>query len=212
MISEKLYSQYLGALLRGDRHQCGEIVAALMAEHIDMNALYTNLLQRALYEVGELWERNRISVAVEHLATALTERLLAGIYPALLAVARPNGRKAVVTCSANEYHQIGARMVSDVMETKGWDVRFLGANTPADDLLLMIGEQLPEFLGLSVSISSNLASLYRLIDVVRGSYPQQDIFVGGQAFRWEGADIGQRFANVEHIPSLEDLGRVIAAS
>lgn len=38
--------------------------------------MYQDLVQRSLYEVGELWERGHVSVATEHLATAITESLL----------------------------------------------------------------------------------------------------------------------------------------
>lgn len=209
MIIEKQYSLYLNALLQGNSRQCSEIVAELLAENVAMPLLYTNLFQRSLYQVGELWECNRISVAVEHLATAITERMLAIVYPQLLAGVEPNSRRAIITCSVNEYHQIGARMVADIMETRGWDVSFLGANTPSEDLLSMISAQSPEFLGLSLSIPANLDPLYRLIEIVRAEYPLLDIFVGGQAFRWEGTDIGKKFTNVEYVSSLQNLGSII---
>lgn len=37
-------------------------------------------MKPALYELGRLWEQNKISVATEHLATAITEEILNGFY------------------------------------------------------------------------------------------------------------------------------------
>jgi MerR family transcriptional regulator, light-induced transcriptional regulator len=209
MISDELYSQYLHALLQGDMRRCSAIVTGLLEKNTEVTTLYTELFQRALYAVGELWETNRISVAVEHLATAITERMLASVYPALLSGVQANNRRALVSCSVNEYHQIGARMVADIMETQGWDVCFLGANTPTDAMLQMIEERPPEFLGLSVSIYFNMASLHKMIEIVRASFPGLDIFVGGQGFRWGGTDIRKKFSNIEYVASITTLETII---
>jgi MerR family transcriptional regulator, light-induced transcriptional regulator len=211
MIEEEIYCRYLEALLRGDSHSCGEIVGRQLAGGIEAVELYTGLFQRSLYRVGELWESNRISVAVEHLASAITERMLAAVYPAVLAASTRHGRRAVLTCAVNEYHQLGARMVADIMESRGWDVAFLGANTPADDLLALLEERSPELLGLSVSIAANLPALWRMVEKVRGNYPRLDILVGGQAFLWGGWESAAGRPMVEYVPSLEALGRVLPA-
>jgi len=75
-LSELVYEEYLAALLAGDRARCTALVEELLAAGVGLKDLYVHLFQRALYRVGELWERQRVSVAVEHLATAITERLL----------------------------------------------------------------------------------------------------------------------------------------
>lgn len=190
MITEELYQSYLTALLKGDYRQCEGIVTQVLDQEMDLVILYTDLFQRSLYEVGELWERNRISVAVEHLATAISERLLAIVYPRVLfrLKRRETARKVVVSCSVNEYHQVGARMVADLMDLNGWNVHFLGANTPVEDLLEMIQKNRPDLLGLSLSIYFNLTNLHKMIQAVRLSYPQLDMIVGGQAFRHGGIE------------------------
>jgi hypothetical protein len=50
---------------------------------VQVKSLYKDLFQKSLYRVGEVWEFNRISVAREHLATAITEGFLNLIYPML---------------------------------------------------------------------------------------------------------------------------------
>jgi len=212
MISEDVYNRYLEALLRGDSSTCLKMAGGLLGEQVRPVALYVELLQRSLYQVGELWEHNRVSVATEHLATAITERILAAIYPSLLSETPPHGRTAIICCSANEYHQIGARMVADLMESTGWNVSFLGANTPIDDLLGMIEERSPDFVGLSVSLYFNMAALHRVIDRIHGNYRNLDIIVGGQAFRWGGGDIALRHPRVTYIPSLTALEQTITAA
>ena len=146
-----------------------------------------------------MWEVNRISVAVEHLATATVESLFSLVYPILFSRERV-GRSAIVACVANEYHQVGANMIADVLELNGWDGVFLGANTPVGDLLYMIDDSGPRFVGLSLAIYFNLRELLEAIGRIRGRFEELPILVGGQAFRWGGKEA------VEAIPGVHLVG------
>ena len=109
--TDDAYARYLEALLIGDRRRCREQFETWLAAGTPVRTIYQDLVQRSLYEVGALWEQGRVSVATEHLATAITESLLNLVYPWLFS--QPHlGRSAVVTCAANEYHQIGGKMVA----------------------------------------------------------------------------------------------------
>lgn len=208
MVQEIIYPRFHEALLAGDRAGCAEQVFAFLEQGMAPATLYTDVFQRSLYRIGDLWEQNKISVATEHLATAITEHLLSAVYPRILENRTPAGRKAVISCAVNEYHQVGARMVADIMESLGWDVWFLGANTPINDLLALIQEKKPDALGLSVSIYFNMSSLVRTVDMVRSHYPGLDIFVGGQAFRWGGAETVKGLERTILIPSMDAVKQV----
>jgi methanogenic corrinoid protein MtbC1 len=205
---ESVYQRYLSCLLEGDRTQCSEIVDDLMKAETDVRELYTGLFQRSMYEVGELWERHKISVAVEHLATAITEGLLSLVYPKVFSAPHTN-RSAVIACVANEFHQIGGKMVADVFELNGWHGYFLGANMPLDDLMRMIDDKQPELVGLSLAVFSNLPSLLKVLDAVTAAYPEQRVVVGGQAFRWGGSDVVGEYPNTAHLSSLSELESVL---
>ena len=208
MIEEDLYQDFLKALLAGKRRQCRDMVQGLLDANIKLKVLFTDLFQRSMYQVGELWENNRITVANEHLATSITESLLNLVYPALFATEH-TGKKAVISCSANEFHQIGGKMVADIFELNGWDSHFLGANLPSEDMVQYIQEVQPDVVGLSLSIIANLDHLKRGIEVVRTDFPKLDLLIGGQAFRWGGHDLIKQYTGTEYIPSLDDLEKLI---
>ena len=210
-ISPPIYEQYLAALLAGDRFKCASIVQGLNSEGVGLKELYANLFQRSLYQVGELWEQQRISVAVEHLATAITERLLTLVQTQLFS-GPARDRSIIIACVADEYHHLGGRMVADLCELHGWRGHFLGANTPLPDLLQMIDDRKPSQIGLSLSIYFNLPGLLKALDALSVSYPDLPILVGGQAFRWGGLDAVQKFRNASYISSLDDLEIHILAS
>ncbi|MBB5020794.1 cobalamin B12-binding domain-containing protein [Desulfurispira natronophila] len=205
---ESLYQSYLQALLCGHGNRCQELVNTLLSSNLSVHDLYVHLFQRSLYEVGSLWESNKISVSVEHLATALTERLMSLVYPRIFS-APHNGKKAVVSCVANELHQIGGRMVADVFELNGWDGYFLGANTPIPDMCSMLELKQPQVLALSLSIYFNMEHLYQALGEVQQKYPHLPVIVGGQAFRWGGTDIENHFSNVTYMATLQQLEHYI---
>jgi methanogenic corrinoid protein MtbC1 len=202
--TDSVYRRYLACLLEGDRTQCREIVADLLEAKTDVKELYTGLFQRSMYEVGELWERHKISVAVEHLATAITESLLSLVYPAVFSAPHTN-RSAVIACVANEYHQIGGRMVADLFELNGWHGHFLGANMALEHLMRMIADKEPELVGLSLSVYSNMPSLLKVLDAVTSAYPELRVLVGGQAFRWGGCEAMGAYPSTVYVSSLSEL-------
>jgi MerR family transcriptional regulator, light-induced transcriptional regulator len=208
VIDEKLYRAYFNALLAGRRAECRDSVQTLLDGKIAVKMLYSDLFQRSLYEIGDLWENNRITVANEHLATAITESLLNLVYPSVFATDRI-GKKAVISCSANEFHQVGGKMVADLFELNGWDGHFLGANTPPEDLAQFIQDVQPDIVGLSLSILSNMDHLKRAIEILKSNFPDMNLIVGGQAFRWGGADIIKPFKNTHLVTSIDDLERLI---
>jgi methanogenic corrinoid protein MtbC1 len=208
MITQSIYDSYLDALLVGNRQECTKIVQELLGGQIRIRDLYTDLFQKSLYQVGELWESNKITVAREHLATAITEGLLNLVYPELFKGERRQ-KKIVVSCAANEFHQIGGKMIADIFEINGWDAYFLGANTPADHMLAFIDDEKPDLAALSLSIYFNMPALKNALDAVHTHFPNLDILVGGQAFRWGGENIIKKFKNTNLITSMDDLEKMI---
>jgi len=208
MITEPLYQEYLTLLLDGNRVACSRMVQALLDQKIDIKTLYTDLFQKSLYAVGELWEFNKITVAKEHLVTAITEGLLNLVYPTLFSGKRTH-KKAVISCAANEFHQIGGKMVADLFEIHGWDAHFLGANMPLDQMLHYIDEVKPDLLGLSLSVYFNMPSLIKGIEAVKTNFNNLDIVVGGQAFNWGGIDKAKSYSNTVCIRSLVELDNMI---
>lgn len=208
---DRIYETYLEALLQGQHRHCRSLVNQLLEKDIPVKELYTHLFQRSLYEVGDLWEHNKITVATEHLATAITERMMIEAYPRLFSQ-KYSGKVAVVACPADEYHQIGAQMVADVFELNGWHGFFLGANTPLKDLVDTIAEKQPHLLALSISVSFNFGKLFDVIHFLQDRFSDLQILVGGQAFRWGNRDTIQQFQGVRYLSDLTSLEQTILSA
>ncbi len=205
------YARFFDALLRGDRPTCRALFQAWLQADKPLPWLYQDVLQRALYTVGERWASNEVSVATEHMVTAIAEQLLTLTYSRLFQ--RPSrSLSSVVACCVNEYHQLGGKMVADFFEWHGWRSYFLGANTPLPDLLDMVRGQHPDVLVFSVTLPDNLDRLHQAVREVRSTIPDLPILVGGQAFRHGGGRSLETVPSVKLLKTLDALETWIEAA
>ena len=72
-----LREAYIAAVLKPDSRGAHRLVEEAGDAGVPVRRLYLEVLQPALHEVGRLWERARIGVAHEHLATQITQSVLA---------------------------------------------------------------------------------------------------------------------------------------
>jgi methanogenic corrinoid protein MtbC1 len=174
----------LHAVLAGEQGRARDVVAQCRNAGATLADLYVQVFQPSLWEVGRLWEEGRVSVAHEHLASAAVARLMAELGPAPVGGRRQRGG-AIVTAAPNEFHEIGAWMVADLLADDGWDVRYLGANTPAESLLSLLLELRPKLLFLSVTMPFNLDRAAEVIRLCRQdpALSTIKIVVGGGALR-----------------------------
>jgi methanogenic corrinoid protein MtbC1 len=172
---------YLETLLRGDREAALEVARAALAQAGNLGAVYLQILQPAMYEVGRLWEANQVTVAQEHTATAITQSVMAQLASSVFAGA-PLGRHMVAVCIGSERHEVGIRMVADVFRQGGWEVAYLGLNVPQAEVLRTLAERRADLLAVSVTLGSHLPQARELIAAVRATpaLARCRIAVGGQ--------------------------------
>ncbi len=180
----QLADAYLRAVLNGERFVASTLINDAIAGGVSLREVYLHVFQEAQYEIGRRWQRNEISVADEHLGTAITQMIMSQLYPLLFSGPR-NGRTFVSACVGGELHEIGARMVADFFEMDGWNTYYLGANTPVDGIVKTIGERRANVAGLSVTISYNIAAVEQAIRAIRSETACRDtkVIVGGYPFR-----------------------------
>jgi len=181
MTLHSVYDDYLEALKQGDRRQALRVAQKTLTEGTDIRDLYLDVFQPAMHEVGRLWETNQMTVAQEHLATAITQSVMAHLYGYVFAHTAV-GRTLIATCIGGELHELGIRMVSDFFEMEGWEVYYLGANMPPDDVIRMATDRDADLLAISVTLNSHVPYARELIQAVRAAPigAKLKIMVGGQ--------------------------------
>ena len=174
--------RYVAALVAGDSAAALEVARPITTPE-DLEHFFLQVIQPAMYAVGDRWEAGGLSVAQEHLASAITSRVVASLSTARN-VMKPWRGRAVVSAAPNEFHELGAWMISDLLEADGWEVSYLGANTPQEDLVELIRSRQPAVVALSVTMPFNLDRAKAIIAAVKqqpGSSPIR-IIVGGRIF------------------------------
>lgn len=173
---------FIQAALRGDRRSALTIATEALRDGATIQDLYSDVFQEGLYEVGRQWERNAITVAQEHMATAVTQFVMAQVFERIEPSDANRGR-VVLTGVPGELHHVGAMMIGDMLEAEGWRVQFLGSNLPVASIVDAVREARPDILGISVTMLFNIPHAAGLIEAVHALRQPVRIVVGGAAFR-----------------------------
>jgi methanogenic corrinoid protein MtbC1 len=184
MTADEARDRYLAAIRAGSRREALGVVDVALAGGMDARTLYLHVFQPAMHEIGRLWQENRITVADEHLATAITQLAMSRLYEELFGDRVDAGPLLVAACAEHERHELGLRMICDLLELDGWDTVFLGASVPVEDLVEMVKERRPEVVALSASITPHLARVREAVQAIRQAMPEGApvIAIGGRAF------------------------------
>lgn len=205
--------QYFNMILVGDKTGATKLITTSLKSGISVQDIYIGVFQEVQYEVGRLWQHNKLSVAMEHLCTSTTSHIMTLISP-FLNTNPKNGKKMIATCVSEELHDIGIRMVSDLVENSGWESYYLGSNTPDRSIVEIVRQTKADVLGLSVTISYHLKHLLQLIEIIKSDKELSGthIIVGGYPFKldkelWKrvGAD---SFAE-DAIGAVQVLGNLV---
>ncbi|MCA9296270.1 MAG: cobalamin-dependent protein, partial [Phycisphaerales bacterium] len=175
--------RYLEALLDGDQHSAEALILGAADAGMPIETLYEDVLRIAQREIGLMWHHNEITVADEHFATATTDIILSRLrkyFPPFT----PRGRLLVATTVGGDLHALGVRMVADFFEMDGWNVYYLGANTPREDIIDITRHRDADLLALSAASVLHVRELAEVIDAIR-QHDELDgvrILVGGPVF------------------------------
>jgi diguanylate cyclase (GGDEF)-like protein len=165
-----------------DAGGAGRVARQALSEGMGVAGLYQRVISPAMWRIGELWEKGAISVADEHLATALTHQTMAGVYGPSLGHKVMPGR-ILMAAVEGEQHALGLRMAADVVELAGYETIYLGADVPTDDLLQAVAARSPDLVGLSATMPGSVQALDRAVAEIQRVDPNLVVFFGGQGVR-----------------------------
>ena len=143
-------TRLLDALLAGEELDARAVIDRLTDGHVGGLDLCENLVSPCLAAIGDGWHRGEVSIAEEHRATAICERLLARI------ASHPRGRPrgtAVVLSAPGDDHSIPAMMAAMALRDDRWRVHHLGSNVPQHDLLRLAETANASVIVLSVTLA-----------------------------------------------------------
>jgi excisionase family DNA binding protein len=207
-------SQALEArLLAGDSAGAWWLIEGRLGGGLDPAGVVTMLLSPALRSIGTRWADGDLSVADEHQATAVAQRIIGRLG---LQFGRPGRSRGTVIVAAPEgdMHTLPVAMVADLLRWRGFDVSELGANTPVDALAEVAGQaDRLVAVGIASTISGLDAEVTQSLEVLRATARGVPTLLGGNAIRSAthartlGADIWTGRNGWSVIEAVERLAR-----
>jgi methanogenic corrinoid protein MtbC1 len=179
-VRERLWA----AVLDRDEFAASTAIYAALDDGIAPEDVLLDVIASVQQRVGMEWAANRITVAQEHAATAINDRVIAALahHPACR-VTRTIGR-VTVACVDGEWHALPARLLSEVLRLRGWRVDFLGAQVPTAHLIAHVHQFGPDAVALSSSIPTRLPTAHAAITACQAA--GVPVLAGGAAFGSDG--------------------------
>jgi len=169
-------------LTAGRQHEVLAIVNGLLDSGRSLIEVELHLIQPALYHIGERWQANLVSIAGEHMATAMAQ-LAMTVSLLRSPPSMTKDRRVLLACVAGNHHALGLRMVADAFVLGGWDVQYLGADMPASAIVGHAEKWKVDLVGLSVSFPHQLRAarqtVARLAERLGAERPP--VIIGGLA-------------------------------
>jgi methanogenic corrinoid protein MtbC1 len=139
------------ALDRYDEAGAERVVDEVL-DRFALDAALDQVLMPFLVEVGTRWAAGDLSVTQEHFASHIVRSRLA----MLGAEVSPadDAPTVVVACAPGERHDIAPLAFSILLRREGWQVRYLGADTPMTDLAFACRRIQPDLVVVAASRAS----------------------------------------------------------
>ena len=177
-ISER--KRFASILSAGDREAADQAVNRLLTAGMRPEEIYSEIVIPGHIIFGDHWRKSALTVCEEHRGTCITVSTL-GRLRSKFEKKRQRGQLVVVTAVEGDVHDLGARMIGDFLYADGYDVDFLGANSPTDDLILFVKKRKPSLVVISVTVPELINKLNETIKMLKEVIPSVKVMVGGAA-------------------------------
>ncbi|GGX85160.1 cobalamin B12-binding domain-containing protein [Streptomyces fructofermentans] len=168
------------AVRTGDESAAYGVARDALESGWQVEEVLLDLIAAVQVKVGTEWAADRMTVAQEHTATAIHERVVAAVAHHRAVPAAPHRGRVTVACVDGDWHALPARLLAEVLRQRGWQPDFLGAHVPTPHLVAHLHRTGPRAVALSASISTHLPTAHAAITACRAT--GVPVVAGGAAF------------------------------
>lgn len=169
------------SLVAGDERAAWWVVEASLAAGVSPPRCCTEVIGPAVAAVGEAWAAGTASVADQHLASAVAERLVVRLGSRFRPAGQTRGT-VVVGAPPGEHHALAPRILANVVRWQRFAVLELGTDVPPEAFVVATGRA-SRCLAVALSLT-RVAHLPAAADVCREvAAAGVAVVLGGQAVR-----------------------------
>jgi MerR family transcriptional regulator, light-induced transcriptional regulator len=168
----------------------------------DVETTLAEVAQPLLKWVGDGWAAGDLTVAEEHLVTEeVRGRLLR-----LLTDTRGGVRGiAVLLCGPGERHDLGLLMFGVLLQADGWEVAFLGPDTPWPDAVALASRLSARLVAISVGLEAHADALRRAFAEVELPADFRIVVGGPAACPILAGDLGVQYGDDDLPKAVREL-------
>jgi len=165
---------------------------------------FDKILKPVMYQIGDDWANNKISIATEHVASNVAQTLVKIIMDKV--TTSGNKKKILLCVPVGEEHHLGCDVIETFLTSKGYKVFNMGTSIPSESVLHFIEHNNPDLVMVSITLEDNLKPGQRLVKKIKDNF-KVPIVVGGYALEQE--KIPNFDAEVFADSTLNDLPKLI---
>ena len=160
----QLREAWIAACLAYDEQTAEQILAESFALY-PPETVCLELVRPAISAMGDGWYQGKVTVQQEHFSTALAIRRLL----TLIAAVPPPTRSGRILAAgaAEEQHILGLLLITYLIRRRGWEVVYLGADVPLEQLEASVAATQPKLVILAAQHLRSAANLLEAGEVLQ---------------------------------------------
>ena len=168
---------------------------------------FDRILKQVMYDIGEDWANNKISIATEHVASNIAQTLVKIIMDSVSGSA--NKKKILICVPVGEEHHLGCDVLETYLSIKGFKVYNMGTSIPTESIIDFIENNKPDIVFVSITLPDNISAGQRLVRKINDEC-KIPILIGGYAMQTK--KIPKFDAKIISEVNLEELPKIIRNS
>ena len=152
-----------GRVLSAFDEPAAQMVLDRMLSELSLTTVLRDILLPYLHDLGERWQHGTASIAEEHFASNVIRGRLAGLARGWGAGPGP---RAVLACPPGEVHDLPLMIFGIALNRVGWNVTYLGVDTPVTELTRTVEATGPDLVVLAATVSQRFDAVAAELAVV----------------------------------------------
>jgi methanogenic corrinoid protein MtbC1 len=201
--TKKSKRQLYKKLTEGNIEECVKIYQDY-TKIFNASDFFDKILKQVMYDIGEDWANNKISIATEHVASNIAQTLVKIIMDSVSGSS--NKKKILICVPLGEEHHLGCDVLETYLSIKGFKVYNIGTSIPTESIISFIDNNKPDMVFVSITLPDNISAGQRLVRKINDEC-KIPILIGGYAMQTK--NMPKFDAKIISEVNLEELPKII---
>lgn len=192
--TKNLKLKLLELIIDAQRSEAVEIICTT-AEKTGYFTAINTLLEPVLIEIGELWSKEKLSLAQGYVAAKITEDVLLKALESKewQMISERNQVPVVLANIEDDFHSLGRKMIGTFLRATGWQVHDLGNDITAPEIIDAAVAFKAPIVGVSAMMYTSALNIKKVRDEINSRQLQDKIklAVGGAIFKVRPELVGE---------------------